>query len=101
LLDLVLSPALWLSLTLSVLMSLAFTAWRGGDARQLVRDLLASALGFGAGQLLGALLGFNWLRVGPVYVLWGLLGAGAALMLGRALWRWRMQPRRSRPAPRR
>jgi len=94
-LDLVLSPALWLSLALAVLTSLAFTAWRGGDARQLLRDLLASVMGFGVGQLLGKLLGFPWLRVGQVYVLWGLLGSGAALLLGRALWRWRTQPRRA------
>ena len=101
LLDLLLSPALWLSLALAVLVSLAFTAWRGGDPRQLARDLLASVLGFGAGQLLGSLLGFDWLRVGQVYLLWGLLGAGAALILGRALRRWRTQSRRPRSARRR
>ena len=101
LLDLLLSPALWLSLALAVLVSLAFTAWRGGDARQLARDLLASVLGFGTGQLLGSLLGFDWLRVGQVYLLWGLLGSGAALLLGRALWRWRTQSRRPRSVRRR
>jgi hypothetical protein len=99
-LDFVLSPALWLSLALALLVSLAFTAWRGGDLRQLLRDLLAGIVGFAAGQFVGFLLGFPWLRVGRVHVLWGLLGSAGALLLGRAFWQWRQQPRGARSARR-
>jgi uncharacterized membrane protein YeaQ/YmgE (transglycosylase-associated protein family) len=88
-LDLLLSPALWLSVLLTALVSLAFTGWRGGGARQAIRDLLAGLIGFAAGQVVGRFLGIDWLRLGQVYVLWGLLGAAGALMLGRMLWQRR------------
>ena len=101
-LDLLLSPALWLSIVVATLVSLAFTAWRGGDLRQLVRDLVAGLIGFGAGQLLGSFLPFSLLRIGEVYIVWGVLGSLAGLMLGRSIRNWReqrmqaSQPRRVR-----
>jgi hypothetical protein len=101
-LDLLLSPALWLSVVVAILVSLAFTAWRGGDLRQLGRDLVAGLIGFGAGQLLGSLLPFELLRIGEVYIVWGVMGSLTALMLGRSIRHWREQrtqasrPRRAR-----
>lgn len=81
--DILLSPALWLSLTLALGYSLLFSLWRGGGWRKMPRDLLAGCIGFGAGQLAGLLLNLNLLRVGEVHVLWGTLGAALALLLGR------------------
>lgn len=98
-LDLLLSPALWLSVVLASLVSLAFTAWRGGDLRQLGLDLVASLIGFGLGQLLGTLLPFDLLRIGEIYIVWGVLGAVAALMLGRSIRQWRAQEKQSRARP--
>ncbi len=81
--DLLLSPALWLSVTLALGYSLLFSLWRGGGWRQLPRDLVTGCVGFGLGQLAGYLLDINLLRVGEVHVLWGTLGAALALLLGR------------------
>ncbi len=101
-LDLLLSPALWLSIVVAILVSLAFTAWRGGGLRQAGLDLLAGLIGFGGGQLLGSLLPFKLLRIGEVYLVWGVLGSLAGLTLGRSIRNWREQrmqvvrPRRAR-----
>lgn len=85
LLDLVLSPALWLGVAIAVVCSVAFYAWRGGGLRQLGRDLVAGLVGFGLGQLAGTWLGFDWLRVGQVQVLLGVGGALIALLVGRSV----------------
>jgi hypothetical protein len=101
-LDLLLSPALWLSIVVATLVSLAFTAWRGGDLRQLLRDLVAGLIGFGAGQLLGSLLPFSLLRIGEIHIVWGVVGSLAGLLSGRSIHHWReqriqaAQPRRAR-----
>ena len=87
LLDIVRSPGLWLSVLLAVIYSLIFAAWRWAGWRQVPRDLLAGLLGFAAGQLFGTLVGFTNLRVGLVQLLWGTIGAVAALAAGRRLWR--------------
>ena len=87
LLDVALSPGLWLSVLLVLIYSLLFSAWRWGGWRQLARDVLAALLGFGAGQLAGTLMGLSWLKVGQVQLLWGTILAVAALALGRRLWR--------------
>ncbi len=87
LLDLVLSPALWLGVTIAAACSVVFYGWRGGGLRQLGRDLVAGLVGFGLGQLAGTWLGFDWLRVGQVQVLLGAGGALVALLVGRSIWR--------------
>lgn len=101
-LDLLLSPALWLSIVVATLVSLAFTAWRGGGVRQAGLDLIAGLIGFAAGQLLGSFLPFELLRIGEVYIVWGVLGSLAGLLAGRSIRNWReqrteaSQPRRAR-----
>ncbi len=90
LLNIALSPALWLSVLLAFIYSSLFTIWRGGGWGQWLRDLVSGLAGFGAGHLLGMLAGLSWLHIGDVQLLWGSLGALAALFLGRRLW----QPRR-------
>ncbi len=54
-LDVLLSPGLWLSVMLVLIYSLLFSAWRWGGWRQLGRDVLAGLLGFAIGQLIGTL----------------------------------------------
>jgi drug/metabolite transporter (DMT)-like permease len=92
LIDLALSPALWLSALLVVICALLFTLWRGGGWRQGVRDLIAAALGFLAGQLVASFLGLDLLRMGDVQLLFGTMGAVAALAAGRFLPRSRLLP---------
>jgi hypothetical protein len=86
LLDIAFSPALWLSAALGTVYSLLFYAWRGGQWRQLGRDLLAGLAGFALGQLAGPFLPLGRLAVGQVYVLWGTTAAVATLILSRWLW---------------
>jgi hypothetical protein len=85
LLDIVLSPGLWLSALLALVYSVLFSAWRWVGWRQLGRDVLAGLVGFAAGQLAGSLLRFGWLRVGEVQLLWGTVAAVVALILGRRI----------------
>lgn len=86
LLNIALSPALWLAVLLAFIYSTLFTLWRSGGWGQWLRDLVAGLVGFGAGQLLSMLAGLGWLRIGEVQLLWGSLGALGALFLGRRLW---------------
>jgi hypothetical protein len=85
--DIVLSPALWLSVLVAVVCSVLFYGWRGGGARQLGRDVVAGLLGFGAGQLVGAYLQLDLPRLGEVQVAAGIAGAVATLFIGRLIWR--------------
>ena len=86
-LDIVLSPALWLSVLFGVVYSVLFTLWRGGGWRQALRDLVAGVVGFGAGQLLATLLPLPSPQVGEAHLLWGTLFAALFLLLGRRFWR--------------
>ena len=86
LLNLALSPALWLSVLLAFIYSILFTLWQGGSWGRAapgggIRDLGRPPV--------GVLAGSSWLRIGDVQLLWGSLGALATLFLGRRLW----QPR--------
>ncbi len=83
LLDVALSPALWLSVALALIYGALFYIWRGGGLRQLGRDLLAGVAGFGLGQLAGSWLQLNTLALGQVQVLAGTVGAGLGLFVGR------------------
>jgi uncharacterized membrane protein len=85
--DVVLSPALWLSVVIAIVCSVLFYGWRGGGARQFGRDVVASLLGFGIGQLAGMYLQLDLLRVGQIQIPAGIAGAIAALFLGRLMWR--------------
>jgi hypothetical protein len=84
--DVLLSPGLWLSVLLVLIYSLLFSAWRWGGWRQLGRDMLAGLLGFAIGQLIGTLGGISWLRIGQVQLLLGTVGAVLALAVGRMIW---------------
>ena len=87
LMDILLSPALWLSVAVALVCSLLFYGWRGGSRRQFGRDAVASLIGFGAGQLVGTYLQLDLLWLGEVQLLAGTAGAVSALFLGRLIWR--------------
>jgi hypothetical protein len=86
-LDVILSPAGWLSVAVAVVCSVVFYGWRGGGAGQLGRDVVAGLLGFGIGQLAGTYLQIDLLRVGQIQFLAGIAGAICALFIGRLMWR--------------
>jgi hypothetical protein len=98
-LDIALSPALWLCVLFGLIYSVLFTLWRGGGFKQLLRDIVVGVLGFAAGQLLASILHLPTLRVGEVHLLWGSLLAVIALLAGRRYWRPRPVPKASRGAP--
>jgi hypothetical protein len=83
LIDLMLSPGLWLSVGLALVYGVLFYIWRGGGVRQLGRDLLAGVIGFGLGQAAGNWLRLNAFVLGQVQLLAGSLGAGLGLLIGR------------------
>jgi uncharacterized membrane protein YeaQ/YmgE (transglycosylase-associated protein family) len=83
LLNIALSPALWLSVLLAFIYSTLFTIWRGGGWRGWLLDLLAGLIGFALGQLAATLFDSTLVRVGDVHLLWATVGAVIALLLGR------------------
>jgi uncharacterized membrane protein YjjP (DUF1212 family) len=85
LLDLLLAPALWLSLGLGLAAGVLFHLWRRGGWRRFWRDLLAGALGFILGQLLGGWLGNEHLLIGQTQLIPGLVGAALLLFGARLL----------------
>jgi len=85
--DVILSPALWLSVLVAIVCSVLFYGWRGGGVRQLGRDVVVGLLGFGVGQLAGIYFQLDLFRLGQVRLLTGIAGALIALFLGRLIWR--------------
>ncbi len=92
-LDVVLSPALWMCVLFGAVYAVLFTLWRGGGVGQFLRDLTAGVLGFGLGQALATLVRVPLVRVGEVNLLWGSLFAVLALLVGRRYWRPRPRPK--------
>lgn len=84
-LDLLLWPALWLSVGLGSACGLLCYAWRRGGWSYLWRDLLAGVIGFGAGQGIAGLAGNERLLIGEVQVVPGVVGAALALGIMRLL----------------
>lgn len=75
------SPALLLSALLSTAYGAVFHLWRGGDVRRLMVFVVAAWIGFGVGQLLGALIGWPAGRIGEVHVVLASIGSLAALLV--------------------
>ena len=84
-LDIVLSPTLWLCVIFGLVYGALFTLWRGGGWRQLALDAGVGVIGFAAGQLIASLMRLPTLRVGEVHLLWGSLASVIFLLAGR---RW-------------
>ena len=76
-------PSLVLSVVVALIIATLWFAWRGGRPRDWVFDILAAMVGFGLGQLAGAVLGWTLFQVGEVRVLLGTLSALVTLWLVR------------------
>lgn len=86
------APSLLLSLLLSVVYASLFHLWRGRNLREFVLYLLAACVGFGAGQLAGALIRLPVLQIGEVHVVEATAGALLALAIAALI----MTPSRRR-----
>lgn len=100
-LDIALSPTLWLCVLFGVVYGVLFTLWRGGGWRQLARDVSVGVIGFAAGQVLASVLHLPMVRVGEVHLLWGSLASVSFLLIGRRLLRPRATPARPKPGAKR
>jgi hypothetical protein len=78
-------PALLLGLLLSVAYASILHLWKGRSLRDLLLYLVASALGFAVGHLLGLLLQMPMPRIGEVHVIEASVFAWVALVGVREL----------------
>ena len=72
-----LSPGLLLGLLVSVGYAALFHLWRGRGLRDLF--IVASVLGFGVGQFVGAFTELPWLQIGEVHMVEATVGSWLAL----------------------
>lgn len=68
-------PGTVLSLLFALLIGFIFHFWKGGGIFRLFFILVFSVIGFGIGQWIGFSLDSNFLRVGWVYLGYGILGS--------------------------
>ena len=78
-------PALLLGLLLSVAYAALLHVWKGSSLRDLLLYLVASAVGFAVGHLLGLLLQIPLPRIGEVHVIEATVLAWVALIGMREL----------------
>lgn len=76
------APSLLLSLLLSVAYASLFHLWRGRGLRDYLIYLIAAIVGFGAGQLMGALIRLPMLQIGEVHMIEATVGALLGLTIG-------------------
>lgn len=75
------SPGLLLGLIVSVAYAALFHLWRGRSLRDLFLFVVASLLGFGVGQFVGAFTQLPWFQIGEVHMVEATIGAWLALAL--------------------
>ena len=78
-------PALFFGLVLSSLYGAAFHLWKGGGLKKLLLFLILAWVGFWAGHLLAARLGWTFLAVGPLNTGMATLGSALVLFVGNWL----------------
>lgn len=98
-LDIALSPTLWLCVVFGLVYGVLFTLWRGSGWGQLARDAVVGVLGFAAGQLLASVLRLPAVKVGEVHLLWGSLASVFSLLVGRRLFRPRVAASKAKSGP--
>ncbi|MBL8163682.1 MAG: hypothetical protein JNJ61_16975 [Anaerolineae bacterium] len=86
-------PTTLFGFIVATLLGAAFHLVMGGDARRLALFLLAGWLGFGLGQILGAILEINLLSIGTLRILPAVVGALIALLVAHILTNNRMRKR--------
>jgi len=87
-LDILLSPALLLSLVVALIYAALFHLWQGRTLRDLGIFILAAVLGFAVGQGVGRWVYvplLEWQRVGQVHVLVASLFSWLALFIAKRL----------------
>lgn len=77
-------PAILFGMLVAGLLGAGFHLWKGGNFGRLVLYLVLSLVGFWAGQIFGALTGFQFWTIGPLYLGAGILGS--AIFLGVGYW---------------
>ncbi len=85
------TPALVLSVLLAFTYATIFHLWKGRSLRDLAFFWLASAVGFAAGQVVGARLNLVPLTVGQVHI----AEATALALLFLLVARWLMQEKKA------
>jgi hypothetical protein len=75
-------PALFFGFVLSSLFGAAFHLWKGGGLKKLLLFLILAWVGFWAGHLLAARLGWTFLALGPVNTGMATLGSALVLFVG-------------------
>lgn len=75
-------PSIILGMVVSSLIGAGFHLILGGNLGRLVLYLILSWIGFWAGQLLAAALGWTFFSVGPLHLGMALLGSLVVLLAG-------------------
>lgn len=75
---------------LATLLGALFHLWRNGGVIRLLLYLVFSWIGFFVGHTIANYFGFNFLIVGPVNILGGIVGSIAFLLLGN--WIVKIEP---------
>jgi hypothetical protein len=78
-------PSLFLGIVLSSLYGVVFHLWKGGSLKKLFLFLILAWVGFWAGHLLSASLGWPFLTIGPLNAGFATLGSFLVLFLGNWL----------------
>ncbi|MBC7224992.1 MAG: hypothetical protein H5T59_12095 [Anaerolineae bacterium] len=78
-------PAVLLSLILAGIPAACFHIWKGRSTVDLLMYEAAGLMGFFAGQVLAASLGWTFLMIGQVHPVEGIIGSVLALFLARWL----------------
>jgi hypothetical protein len=83
--QILLSPALILSLIIASAYAAIFNLWQGGSVKDLLIYLLACWLGFAIGELAGDFVGLDILMIGQIHVVEGTIGSVLLLFLAKWL----------------
>lgn len=93
------APSLLLSLVLSVIYASLFHLWRGRGVRDFVIYLIAAVVGFGVGQLAGAMIRLPMLQIGEVHLIEATVGSWLALAIAAMMVGAPKRRRAARPKP--
>ena len=75
-------PAVILGIIISTAFGALFHLWRGGNAFRLLLYILLSWIGFWGGHLVGNIIGWEFGKLGPLYLLFACLGDILFLSIG-------------------
>jgi hypothetical protein len=85
-------PALLFGILLSSVYGTAFHFWKGGSLKRLLLYVVLAWIGFWAGHILGAVLGWSFAAVGPINAGMATLVSTIFLFVGEWLSRVEITP---------